>query len=996
MTHRIALCVCLFVAWPVCTAAQYFGQNKVQYERLRFQVLTTPNFDIYHYPEEADAVRLAARLVEQWRASLTTTLGFSLPGRQPLVLYASHPHFTQTQIVGGLIGEGTGGVTESLKRRMALPFAGSLGETSHVLGHELVHAFQYAAGGERIGALPLWFIEGMAEYLSLGNDDAHTAAWLRDLATREELPGFDQLDDPKFFPYRAGHAAWAYLAARFGDQIVGSTYVAAAQSGDVVSAIEATTGRDIADLSRAWHVAIRERHGNRRESATPARTVVGGGDSRGTLNVAPALSPDGRWLAFLSERGLFSIDLYVAEAATGRVVRRVTTSDTDPHIESLHFTASAGAWDRSSQRFAYTTITGGRAVLSIVDMADGPDRALRLDDVDEAWHPTWAPDGGAIAFSGLSGGVSDLYVVALDDGRTRQLTDDDYADLQPAWSPDGRALAFVTDRFTSDLTALTFGDWRLATIPASGGRVDPRPAFASGGHLNPQWDEDGTHLFFVASPDGAPNVYRQRLADGRLQQVTDVVTAVSGITSGSPAMSYATQARRLTFAVLRDGGYDLRVLEADAWTEAPAVPSVTSGPRAQLFAPTRGSADALPGTTARATPPDLPATVEPYRPALSLDLAGAGGGVGVSGRYGATFGGGMGLQFSDMLGDHNLGAYVSANGGVRDIGGQVLYVNRTSRWNWGAAALRLPYASGALTQTLDTRSDGRLVVREAQEIFRQTDTELRGIVAYPFSRALRVEFQAGGRRLDFSREVTTRTFDLSSGELLADSRQDLAAPGALTFAEASAALVYDQSTFGPTSPIAGQRYRFEVAPSVGSLQLTSVTLDYRRYVPVVRPVTLAVRAMHLARFGPGAEDPRLSELFLGYPALVRGYDAGSFDAVNDCDAATLTCPEFDALFGSRLLLANAELRFPLLGVWTGRYHYGPIPIEGFFFSDAGVAWTSASRPSFSGGDRDVVRSAGAGVRVNAFGYAIVELAMARPFDRTRKGWVFSFNLRPGY
>ena len=154
--------------------------------------------------------------------------------------------------------------------------------------------------------------------------------------------------------------------------------------------------------------------------------------------------------------------------------------------------------------------------------------------------------------------------------------------------------------------------------------------------------------------------------------------------------------------------------------------------------------------------------------------------------------------------------------------------------------------------------------------------------------------------------------------------------------------------------------------------------------------------MHLARFGGGAEDPRLSELFLGYPALVRGYDAGSFDAVNDCDATTLTCPEFDALFGSRLLLANAELRFPLLGVWTGRYHYGPIPIEGFLFSDAGVAWTSTIRPSFAGGVRDVVRSAGAGVRVNAFGYAIVELAMARPFDRTRQGWVFSFNLRPGY
>lgn len=85
-----------------------------------------------------------------------------------------------------------------------------------------------------------------------------------------------------------------------------------------------------------------------------------------------------------------------------------------------------------------------------------------------------------------------------------------------------------------------------------------------------------------------------------------------------------------------------------------------------------------------------------------------------------------------------------------------------------------------------------------------------------------------------------------------------------------------------------------------------------------------------------------------------------------------------------------------VGLFTGEYRYGPVPIEGFLFADAGVAWTSTDRLSFAGGDRGVVRSTGAGVRVNAFGYAIVELALARPLDRARSGWVFSFNLRPGF
>lgn len=138
----------------------------------------------------------------------------------PLILYADQPDFQQTNVIGGFIGQGTGGITEGARERVIMPFTGVYAETDHVLGHELVHVFQYriakaAAGGlRRLEGIPLWLIEGMAEYLSLGPDDPNTAMWLRDALRREDLPTLTQLTtDPRFFPYRYGHAFWWFVGA---------------------------------------------------------------------------------------------------------------------------------------------------------------------------------------------------------------------------------------------------------------------------------------------------------------------------------------------------------------------------------------------------------------------------------------------------------------------------------------------------------------------------------------------------------------------------------------------------------------------------------------------------------------------------------------------------------------------------------------------------------------------------------------------------------------
>src|SRR4051794_9239803 len=772
-------------------SAQYFGRNKVQYKQLDFQILKTEHFDIYYYPSEREGIDIAARMAERWRVRLGRALNHELRGRQPLVLYASHPDFEQTNTIQGELGEGTGGVTEPLRRRIVLPLGGPLTDTDHVIGHELVHAFQFDIttnpnsppgqnGAER---LPLWFIEGMAEYLSIGPVDPNTAMWMRDAVRqsasgdkKDALPTIEDLDNGKYFPYRWGQALWAYIGGRYGDQVIAQMLRVAAAAGDPAGAFDKMLGVKVKPLSEEGHAAVRRAYEPVLASAAPAneigRLVIRSSEFGADLNVGPALSPDGQLVAFLSTRTIFSIDLFVAETATGRILHKLTSTASDPHFSSLQFIYSAGAWDASSSRIAVATVVSGRAALAILDARSGDtEREIPLQTIDEIFNPTWAPDGHAICFTGMSAGLTDLYIYDLSASSLRRLTTDAFADLQPAWSPDGTRIAFATDRFSTNLQTLAIGDYRLALIDPGTGAITPVRGFTSGKQINPQWMPDSRTLLFISDRDGIANVYRTGIDGEGAGQVTKVATGISGITASSPALSVASRAGVAAFSVYQAGKYDIYTSEVGR-----GLPLSAPTPAAATLPPV----DRRPSDVAallQNAPLGLPAATEdpsePYRARLSLEgLAQPSIGVGAS-RFGAAIGGGVAFQFGDMLGDHTLTTAIQIDSGagrgfdLKNTAAQVAYINSARRWNWGGVGAQVPYLSGGYQSGVDLVGNEPAQI-DQQILFRQTEQSIGGLLAYPFNRAQRVEFQGGLSRISFDQIVQTTAFSLNTGQLLVD------------------------------------------------------------------------------------------------------------------------------------------------------------------------------------------------------------------------------------
>lgn len=1017
------LLLCVF-ATPTLQG-QYFGRNKVQWESFDFRVLKTEHFDIYYYPDAEPVVHDIGRMAERWYQRLSRVFGHQFD-RKPIVLYANHPDFQQTTTTRGLIGEGTGGFTDAFLNRIVLPLTPVNADNDHVLGHEMVHVFQFdiaSRASQGVGArrfnlqqLPLWIIEGLAEYFSQGRVDPQTAMWLRDAAIHDRLPDLRRLQrDPRLSPYQFGQAFWAYIGGRWGDDNVTRLFIGSAIVG-IEDAFQRVLGASSKEVFEGWHSAVREAYDPvvqaRWKPEQLGEPLFGREGPRGDLNVAPAVSPDGRWLAFLSSRDLFSIGLFVADARTGTQVRRLASADSDPHFDALRFIDSAGSWSPDSRKLAFVVIERGDNRLAIVDVESRRvERRIAIPGINALSNPAWSPDGRRIAFSGQRNGVSDLFTFDLESNQVRQLTDDLYSDLQPAWSPDGRTIAFVTDRGAStDLALLEFEKLRLALVNAAGGPVQLLDLFPNTRHINPQFSSDGGSIYFVANPQGISDIFRYSIAGGSVARVTSVATGVAGITDTSPAMTVASGTGDVLFTMFENGRYSIYRASESAMQgqsvareggpgRAGVLPPLTSGREETVVSYLESPAAGLPPRTERFQ-------IGPYHADLKLSYIGPPTlGVGVD-RYGLGLGGSVFAYFTDILGQHEIGTtLVSGTGGrslSSSIAGQIYYLNQERRVHWGGSATHIPYVSAFTTVRRGVvEVDGQLVEADLVEQTRQIQTidELSVLSRYALSLTRRFEANAGYTRFGFKSELEQAV--IIGNRVVDQNIFDLGAPPSLNLFRGALAYVGDSSFYGFVSPVKGTRYRFEVEAYSGDLAFQTALADYRRYF-FARPVTFAFRGLHYGRYGSDAENERITPLYIGRSSLVRGYDLDDI-RLSECVAppGSDACPVFERLVGSKIGVVSAEVRVPLFGPEElGLIRSEFIPVELVGFVDGGVAWTEDEdfelKFERDSTERVPVFSAGISARILLGGYLPIEVYYAFPFQRPGEDAVVGFAIAPGW
>lgn len=387
--------------------------------------------------------------------------------------------------------------------------------------HELVHAFMndllYGGGfpnsiySQSAFQQPLWFAEGLSEYLSLGWD-TKADMYIRDAA----LNGYLMQSSP----YWGGNSIFRFIDDKYGSEKVAELVRKVKQMRDIDKALKSAIGIKFEDMVEQWELYIKRNYwpdiADRQKPDEIEHTtqMTDHEELKCFFNISPAISPNGDKIAFISDRNGY-MDVYVMSAIDGKINKKIIDGQDTPDFEELHFLQPGLSWSPDGQNVALAAKSGKVDALYIVDVKSKKSRKF-IFDLDGAFGSSWSPDGRQIAFQGSNNGQSDIYVYDVETGNLQQITNDIFSDYQPSWSADGKRIAFVSDRGNYVDTELLPDDFRMFKydfhnqdiyiMDADGNNLE-RITYTDYNESWPVWGPNDTKLAYASEKNGIANIF---------------------------------------------------------------------------------------------------------------------------------------------------------------------------------------------------------------------------------------------------------------------------------------------------------------------------------------------------------------------------------------------------------------------------------------------------------------------------------------------------------
>lgn len=896
--HTTKLVVIFFLlSVPLAKSQYYFGRNKIQYNQFQWHILKTDHFDIYFYPEMEALAEIGAYYAEESYRYLQDKFNHNLLKRIPLVFYSSHFHFEETNTLPYMVSPGLGGFFEFIKGRVVVPCDGSVDRFKQTIRHELVHVFQRSylqrifkdhrlAQGK---SLPLWFIEGLAEYWSEGwSTEAEMV--IRDGVLNNTIVPIQLIYQiyGTYLMYKEGQSILKFIAETYGEEKILRLHQNIWKKNSFSEVVKMTLGKDLKELDAEWLYSLKKQYyplmaDKQLPSMVSIRITQMG------FNTLPAfhLENGTRKVIFLANRNGYSGIYQKSISDYGEdKPELLIQGEKTPELESFHLQKSR--MDIDHDRLAFVAKSGPNDILHIYDLNKKRIvQKFKFPSLVSLFSPAWSPDGSEIAISGLDqSGKSDLYLIRVENGKLTRLTDDYYEDRDPDWSPDGKWLVFSSDRTETGeegYTNLFLYDVTTSTISYL--------TFGRCSDTHPTWSADGNRIVFSSDRDGVPNIWiverktSESDSNGRdfyfsLYQtnMTKQTAVLKQVTRFATAALYPCWTDSLSILFTAFENMSLQIRE---------VPNIAE--KLQTIHPVQpDSLNKLSGIWAF---PKISGVMKSsrvnYKRKFSLDIAQS---QIIQDPIFGTSGGGE-VLISDMLGNEQYYFLVYNNAQTRSefwdgFNLAVTRVDLTRRLNFATGLYRL----------------AGLYYNNYEGYFFERRYGGFATVSYPLNKFERLGTSVNIRYSDknwYSFGQRRKAFLLSN----------------------FVSYTHDNSLWGPTGPLDGNRLQITLGNTVdihhSNVNFTTVMLDVRKYFRLSYRICHAIRVW--GQFNQGKEP---LPFVMGGSWDLRGYKLWS-------------------LWGTKLALISNELRFPFIDQFYMHFPFGGIglnSIRGALFVDAGNVW----------------------------------------------------------
>lgn len=434
-----------------------FGKNRVQYKKFNWKFYQSPNFNVYYNEGGLELAKFTVQLAEEELDSIEADIDYSLQRRASLIIYNSYEDYKTSNIGLGIDWQNAGGLTKLVNNKVPIYFDGNHNNlrisvrqgiakilTDNILFGDDVGEF---ASNQALLDLPKWLTDGYVEYIaekwSMEDDDA-----LKNVILSGDYNNFYQFAFDK--PLLAGHAFWYYIARKYKPQNVTYFLYLARLYKNLNSASQRICKKKfkyvLADFMNDEMQRYVEDIRQRRNAPRGRLAIVEDVSKSDFYHFAANPNPKNYSYAVVQfTKGKYKIKFfdnnYEEKTLLDYGVRTIQ-GDINPNMPIL-------AWDGKGTRLLCIYTKEGKTYMFVYDVIANIKRfKQQIEGFDQILDAGFIFDANTLLFSAVKNGHSDLFTYRIDNGKTRQVTNDVYDDLDPTFVsfPGRLGIIFASNR----------------------------------------------------------------------------------------------------------------------------------------------------------------------------------------------------------------------------------------------------------------------------------------------------------------------------------------------------------------------------------------------------------------------------------------------------------------------------------------------------------------------------------------------------------------------